>query len=332
MLLSIIIIAVVDKGFLTARNIRNIIMIASPLAILGCGFSLCLINGIPDFSFSSVAGFAGVVAASFAQNGDVFGRMYQTSDGFPLWIILLIILGISVIFGAVSTFLLVYCRLPSYLNGLVIGSIASGVTSYYLSLPEGGSRVLSTFTPGFTALGASFIGKDLFHSVPTMFVILIVIAILIFVFLNYLPAGHYYNGIQNLKACNRTCLFIKLFAVYAIAMLLYSLAGCIESSRENCVTAGFYDFSMFPVITGVIVGSVSVFGGKGNVFNAIIGIFIVEALLYALDFVGVPAGLQIIVQAALIGIAIFLDFCSSKTYTSRYATPFPLEQEKNPAL
>ena len=326
-ILALVVICAVEPGFLSMRNFRNILMIACPLMIMGIGFSICLINGIHDFSCASIAALAGVIAASLSQSEEASRKMFSDVITLPLPAVLGVALVIALAAALLHSVFTTFGKVPSFVSSIALGGAFTGIISFYLELPEGGYRVLSGFSEGFSALGSLFFGGKGVYALPLQAVILIALLAAFFVVMNYLKIGTYFNGLQNFNAPNKLALFIKIFIIFALANVLYTFAGCLEASRQNRVGVGFWSDALFSVVAGTLLGTVSVKGGKGTVIHAAVGIFLVSALQYALVFIGAQSGIQKIVICALMIAAVIVD----RTQTSRRATPFPLEQEKNPA-
>ena len=323
-ILALAVISVAEPGFLSMRNFRNIVMIASPLMIMGAGFSLCLINGLVDFSCASVAALAGVVAASLSQNEDAARRMFSDALSLPLPAVLLVALLIALSAALLASLSAAFAKVPSYIGSIALGGISSAAISVYLELPEGGFRTLSGFTEGFSRLGSLFFGGSSLYAVPLAFVIALAALALLFALMMNRKIASHFNAVQDEP--NKAVQFLKVFAIFAIANILYALSGCIEAARENRVSVGFWGDALFSVIAGTLLGTVSVRGGRGTVLHAAAGIFLVSALQYALTFMGAQSGIQKICLCALMVLAVALD-----NQTARRAVPLPLEQEKNPA-
>jgi len=321
-ILALAVICAVEPGFLSMRNFRNILMIACPLMIMGVGFSICLINGIQDFSCASIASLAGVIAASLSQSEEASRKMFSDVLVLPLPAVLGITLVIALAAAVLHASFTSFGKVPSFVSSIALGGAFVGIISFYLELPEGGYRVLSGFSPSFSALGALFFG-----AIPLQALILLSLLAIFFVVMTQFKIGSYFNGVQNFNAPNKVALFIKLFIIFAFANILYTFAGCVEAARENRVGVGFWADALFSVVAGTLLGTVSVKGGKGTVIHSAIGIFLVCALQYALVFLGAQSGIQKILICALMVVSVIAD----RTQNARRATPFPLEQEKNPA-
>jgi ribose transport system permease protein len=147
--------------------------------------------------------------------------------------------------------------------------------------------------------------------VPIPVIFLIVMAILIALFLTYHTWGTYIYAIGG----NETSALltglpvgrVKIF-VYIMSGLLSGLAGILVVSRLGVsapTQANGYELN---VIASAVIGGVSLNGGRGTIFGAVLGALIIGVLYNALVLLNVPTYWQqafiggIIILAALIDI------------------------------
>ena len=98
-----------------------------------------------------------------------------------------------------------------------------------------------------------------------------------------------------------------LIKVYALAGLLAGLAGYLSVARFATTTIGGHSTDNLQVITAVVIGGASLFGGRGLMVGTIIGVFIPVILQNGFVILNVsPYWQQIAVGAVLLG-AVYLD-------------------------
>ena len=91
-----------NDGFLTTRNLTNIVLQTAPATIMAIGLVFALSAGEIDLSFGSIVAVSALAAAVAMQNGPmVFGVVAG--------------LGAGVLIGAFNGVLVAYLRLPSFL-------------------------------------------------------------------------------------------------------------------------------------------------------------------------------------------------------------------------
>jgi len=108
------------------------------------------------------------------------------------------------------------------------------------------------------------------------------------------------------RACGISIDRLKVW-VYALAGLLFGLAGVMQMSRlrqgDPTVAAG----SELDVIAAVVIGGGSLSGGEGSIFGSLIGALIMAFLRNGCQQIGWPNYIQEIIIGAIIVIAVAVD-------------------------
>jgi ribose transport system permease protein len=101
--------------------------------------------------------------------------------------------------------------------------------------------------------------------------------------------------------------------VYVISAGLAVLAGLIVVARNSASDANLVGLGMeLDAIAAVAVGGTLLSGGKANVLGTVIGAFIIQLVRYTLLANGVPDAAAMVVKAALIVLAVYLQRRSGK--------------------
>ena len=110
------------------------------------------------------------------------------------------------------------------------------------------------------------------------------------------------------RACGISTDRLKVW-VYALAGLLFGLAGVMQMSRlrqgDPTVAVG----SELDVIAAVVIGGGSLSGGEGSIFGSLIGALIMAFLRNGCQQIGWPNYIQEIIIGAIIVIAVAVDRC-----------------------
>ncbi|MGS0741709.1 sugar ABC transporter permease [Glaciimonas sp. GG7] len=96
-----------DGGFLTPRNLSNLLRQMSITGILACGMVLVIISGEIDLSIGSLLGLLGGIAA-----------VLNVTHHLPLALNLAVVLGCGLLIGLFNGYLNAYMRIPSFIVGL----------------------------------------------------------------------------------------------------------------------------------------------------------------------------------------------------------------------
>ncbi|WP_079216481.1 sugar ABC transporter permease [Herbaspirillum robiniae] len=96
-----------EGGFVTPRNLSNLLRQMAVTGILACGMVLVIIAGEIDLSVGSLLGLLGGVAA-----------ILDVTYHLPLPLNLALVLALGLVFGLFSGYLTAYKRIPSFIVGL----------------------------------------------------------------------------------------------------------------------------------------------------------------------------------------------------------------------
>jgi D-xylose transport system permease protein len=96
-------------------------------------------------------------------------------------------------------------------------------------------------------------------------------------------------------------------ALFALASTLAAVGGMLEASREFSAPAAPESTLLLDAIAAAVIGGVSLFGGRGSVWAVVLGSLIVGSLENGLDLIGQPAATKLMVEGAVLLIAVLAD-------------------------
>ena len=107
-------------------------------------------------------------------------------------------------------------------------------------------------------------------------------------------------------------------AVFAAAGLIAALAGILGASRYASVN--FSSFAggslLLDVIAAAVIGGTSLFGGRGTVWNALLGALVIGSLGNGLDLFGASSAVKLMLSGAILLIEVTLDAGSRRRLQS----------------
>lgn len=271
-----------SKTFCSMSNIKNIVSQQVPfLMVLSIGMTVAIILKGIDLSIGSVLALSSCVAALILQStGNIF---YCIASGLTVGIVCGLINGIMIAEIGVSAYIATY----------TMQWIAKGIAYVLL----GGGQVFN-LDPNFRNI---FIG----WSYMLLAIALGVALIMLFV-MNMTTFGRNVYVIGNnpkaakLAGVNVTRVYV---VCYTIIGFLASLTGLMYIANLNAAEPVIGDNFPIKAIAASLIGGASFGGGKGNIYNSIIGAFIMITLTNGLLQLGVSSYWQ---QAA-IGFVIVLS-------------------------
>lgn len=280
-----------DKSkFLTPSNIVNILYQSSDKIIIGLGeFFAILIAGI-DLSVGSVLALTGVLA----------GKLMNA--GMP--VVLAVFLGCIVggaVMGSINGLLVNFTGVHPFIITLGTNWIFRG-----LIMIISDARAVSGFPPEFKAI----INYRVFGEIPmAIFIALFLAIILWFVTTRTKLGRNIYAFGGNREAAWFSGINIKFYTliVFIISGICAGIAGMVITAKtgaaEPLAASGYETFA----IAAAIIGGTSFFGGKGRVWNVVIGGLVIGLINNGLNMMRVDTFYQQVVMGALIIAAVSLD-------------------------
>lgn len=312
--LILVAVSIIRIDFLSMTNILNILQNASTKGILALGCAGLIVLAGTDLSIGRVLGISAAVTASLVQSTTYASRMYPTMvsslGGFGLLIPLFASIAVAVAFCMINGFGVAKLHLHAFIVTLGTQLIAYGANCLYIeSQPSGTAQALSTFDPTFLniAAGAFYIGEV---RVPLVVIYFIVLALIVWVIWNKTRLGKNMfavGGNTEAAAVSGVNVAKTIMLVYLMAGVLYGIASFLEAARITSVGANTGLNYETDAISAVVVGGVSFSGGVGTIQGVVIGAVIMQAIVYALQFLGVNPYIQYIIRGLIIILAVSID-------------------------
>ena len=313
--LILIIVSIIKPNFLAMNNILNILQNASTKGILALGCAGLIVLAGTDLSIGRVLGLSAAVTASLVQSTTYVSRMFPTivapMNGVALILIpLFSSIAVAVLFSLINGFGVAKLHLHAFIVTLGTQLIAYGANCLYIeSQPSGTAQALSTFDPRFTnfAAGAFNLGAV---RIPFVVIYFLVLALIVWVIWNKTTLGKNMfavGGNTEAAAVSGVNVAKTIMLVYLMAGVLYGISSFLEAARITSVGANTGLNYETDAISAVVVGGVSFSGGVGTIQGVVIGAIILQAIVYALQFLGVNPYIQYIIRGLIIVLAVSID-------------------------
>ena len=98
-----------------------------------------------------------------------------------------------------------------------------------------------------------------------------------------------------------------LFSVYAVAGLIYGIAGWVLIGRAGAASPNAIVDANLDSITAVVIGGTSLFGGRGGLIGTLLGALIVQSFTVGLSLAGVDAQYRLLAVGVLVIVAVSVD-------------------------
>ncbi|MBB2690776.1 UNVERIFIED_ORG: ribose transport system permease protein [Rhizobium esperanzae] len=243
--------------FPTVLNVRSIVSDKAIIALLSLAAMIPMASGRIDLTVGYGIVLWHILAISL-----------QTAYGLPWPVAVLIVLALGVLTGFINGLLVEVAKIDSF-----IATLGTGTVLYALALwHTGGRQVVGVLPDGFYALN----GTMLFGLPITGFYVLL-IAICMWIVLEYLPIGRYLYAIgANPKAAALNGIPVRKFVIGAFVTsgLLAALTGVLLASKLRIGQASVGLEYLLPALVGAFLGSTTIKPGRVNVWGTLIGVII----------------------------------------------------------
>ncbi|MCL2608465.1 MAG: ABC transporter permease [Treponema sp.] len=302
-LLALLIAEILIFGYLNPRFLRPQILFGSindflSICIIALFVTFVLITGGIDIQAGAIVGLSSVTV----------GLLWQQA-GANVWVACAFALMVGAACGMFSGFLVAYARVQAMVVTLGGSFFYAGVAVTMTRIAgveahRGISGFPQSFT-GFTSLR--------FFGIPFQFVIFIILATIAFVLLHRTKYGRrvFLCGInQNAAEYSGINSRRVIMSAYMLSGMGAALAGIILTSYLGTARADYGRELTLPVITAVVLGGTSIFGGRGGVVGTALAALIIGVMRSGLSMVGIfpqhqdiPVGILLIAVLGIRGIA-----------------------------
>lgn len=294
LLALIIIFSIASPNFLRINNILNVLRQVSVISILTAGMTFVIISGGMDLTVGAYLGLAGVVLA----------KLFGTA-GLPVAVSVLLTMVVITIFGIITGALIV---------GLDVSAIV--ITLGMMTVVRGLAYIISGGLPVYDIPESIvFLGQGYVAGIPVPVIIMLVIVVIMGLILKYTYFGRYVYAIGgNVEAAKLAGVSVKKITIslYAISAFLASIAGVVLTGRISSGAPASGTSTEMDVVTAVVIGGVSVNGGKGSMLGAFLGAVIMGVLSNGLTIMNISEYYQQVVKGIVLILAVAFDVLANR--------------------
>lgn len=284
LLLFVVVAGQTIEGFGTARFWRFVALEVIPVALIALPLALVVITGEIDLSVASVLGLTCTV----------FGKLWAAGvTSLPLLLVLCLVLGAAL--GAVNGVFITVFGLPSL--AVTIGTLALYRGLAYVTL---GDRAVADYPVAWTGNAIAPIPG---LTIPWMVLVVIGFAVVLGVALHATPIG---RGLYAIGNNDEASAFAGIrvartkFWLFVLTGAMSALAGVFWTFRFASARADNATGLELAVVAAVLLGGVSIFGGRGGLVGVLAAVVLLATLRNALQLADVPANTLTIVTGSLL--------------------------------
>jgi ribose transport system permease protein len=293
-LATCIIMSILSPYFLNLRNFVAIARGFSMGGIVAVAMGLLLIVGGFDLSVGSVMALCGIVSAVMIVNMHL-----------PYFVAVLGGLATGALIGVINGLLVTRIHINPLIATLGMMTIVRGIA---LGITEG--RPVINVPENFAWLGqGNVIG------IPVPFIIMFVIALVVDILLRRgrtLRQLYYVGGNQKAARLSGIPVDRIILLSFVGTGLAAALAGILTMARLTSGIPTAFDSVALNVIAGCVIGGMSMAGGEGTIFGALLGVVFMSLISNAMTMLSVSVYWEGVVTGSILIIAVGADMFSRR--------------------
>jgi rhamnose transport system permease protein len=280
---SIVYGATTADGFLSGQNLNSILSDVAEVALIALPLTLVIIAAEIDLSVASILGLTCALLG------------YLWNHNWPMEMIVPVLLVVGGLLGAVNGFLVTRLGLPSL--AVTIGTLGLYRGLAFVIL---GDTAITEFPSDYLNLGqGSFAGTQ----IPNPTILFVILAVIFGVTLHRTTVGRSIFAIgANDEAARFAGLRVKRvkFWLFVVSGVVSALAGLVYTFRFGSARGDNGAGLELSVVACVLLGGVSIFGGRGNLLGVIVAVFLLGTLRNALTLNNVSSDALTVVTGGLL--------------------------------
>ncbi|GIF19653.1 rhamnose transport system permease protein [Actinoplanes tereljensis] len=292
--LVLIIASLAVDNFGTSRNFTFMVLDLLPIILVALPMTFIIVTGEIDLSVASTLGLTSSLMGWFWNHG------LSIETIIPLCIV------IGAVAGAFNGFLITGLGLPSL-------AVTIGTLALYrgLALVVLGDSAVADFPFNYTGWVTGTLSwlPWLDGAVPNVLILIVVLALIFGVILHATPIGRSLYAIgANAQAAHFAGIRVARtkFWLYVVSGAVAGLVGVLWTLRYSSARADNGAGLELAVVAAVLLGGVSIFGGKGSLPGVLAGVVLLTALQNALRLEDVSGQALNIVTGALLVLSVLL--------------------------
>jgi len=289
-----VVLAILNPSFLSGANLQNLARLIGIYGIFSIGLGIVIITGGIDLSVGSVFALLGVLLSIFLVEWHI-----------QAVIAVILIVGISTFLGVISGLLITKVKIQPFIVTLCGLLFYRGLARFIANDETKGFGSAQ----GFETLQAAATGS--LFGVPTPFVILILISVVMWVVLHRSVYGRYLFAVgRNEIAAKYSGINADLVIAgsYVLSGLLAGVAGILLAFYTNSISPSSHgNFYELYGIAAAVLGGCSLRGGEGSIIGILIGTALLQILQNLVNLLGIPSSLNFAVMGAVILIGVVVD-------------------------
>jgi ribose/xylose/arabinose/galactoside ABC-type transport system permease subunit len=293
--------SITTENFLTYLNLSNVLQQVSTIGIIAVGMTVLLVTGNFDLSIGGIAALAGVAGVTAI---NTFGLVPGLVIG----------LGIGIALGAVNAIAVVWLHVNS-----LVATLGSGLAFTGIAYVTTGSAPVTAENDGLQQIMTASI---LTVPVPVLIFAAMVAAFAYLLHFSVFGRQCYAVG-SNPEAARFAGIRVSLiqFVPFVLVGFLAGLAGIVLAGLLNSGQPSAAQSWPLGVIAAVVIGGVSISGGRGTIFQAVVGVLLIGIIDNGFNLLDFDPNYRSIFTGTIIVAAVALDSALRRRAQRRTRVP-----------
>jgi ribose transport system permease protein len=289
-----LVVSILNPQFLSPTNLQNTARLIGAYGIFSIGLGIVIITGGIDLSVGSLFALLGVLLS-----------LMLTPWHWPAALAVLAIILIAMALGAVHGLLITKLHIQPFIVTLCGLLFYRGVARFIANDQSEGFGDAA----GFLWLKNLATGEVL--GVPTPFILLIIVSVVMWVVLHRSVYGRYLFAVgRNETAARYSGINSSLIiaSAYVIMGLLAGVASIVFAFYTNSISPSTHgNFFELYGIAAAVLGGCSLRGGEGSIIGILIGTALLQVLQNLVNLLDIPSSLNFAVIGAVILLGVIAD-------------------------
>jgi rhamnose transport system permease protein len=268
-------------------TLTYLLLDVTPILLIALPMTLVIVTGEIDLSVASVVGLSSVLV----------GVLHEGGFSIPTAAVIAVVVG--ALCGALNGYLVAHVGLPSL-------AVTIGTLALYRGLAVGilGTKAVTDFPSDWTQRASETIGDT---GLPTVMLLFLVLAIAFALVLHFSAFG---RGVYDIGLGSEAALFtgVKVqrtkFILFVLTGAVSALAGIFYTLRFGSARGDNATGLELQVIAAVLLGGVSIFGGKGKLIGVVAGVLLIGVISSALRLQGITVNVINIIIGLLLVVSV----------------------------
>lgn len=264
-------------------TLTYLLLDVAPIMLIALPMCLVILTGEIDLSVASVVGLSSVV----------LGDLHQRGLSIPVAGLVALVVGVGC--GLLNGFLVAYVGLPSL-------AVTIGTLALYRGIAVGtlGTTAVTHFPGSWTHLANQTLGST---GIPVVWV---PIAVLLALFALLLHFSNFGRGIYDIGLNDEAARFTGVdvartkLVLFVLTGVVSAFAGIFYTLRYGSARGDNATGMELQVIAAVLLGGVSIFGGRGRLAGVVGGVLLIGAISSALRLENVTVNVISIIIGLLL--------------------------------